>query len=475
MNTRCFQLAIIAAVAGCICIATVAEETPVAPLLAGFGVTNIVPEQPEFHMSGYFRERVNTGVHDPLQAKAIVLEQGDTRIAVVVCDVIGVIREVTAAARARMADTLDIPVAHSAIAATHTHTGPLYYGVWQRYYEETHGREQNTDVEAYKTYLEDQIVAAAEEAVAALKPVEIQYGGAHEPTLAFNRRFYMRDGIVRFNPGRKNPNAVKPAGPIDPEAGLIAFYEPGADAPHGLFTAFSLHLDTVGGTEFSADYPYYLEQGLREAYGDDFQSVFGLGPCGDVNHIDTSQRLSQKGQEEAARIGSTLAATILEQLPALETQEAPRLAMKQAVLDAPLQHYSDDDLAWAEEQLQYMQDGDVPFLERVKARRIIDLSMRDGDTTPIEVQALKLCDDVAVVFLPGEVFVELGLSIKESSPFAYTSVVELTNDNPAYIPTAKGFAEGSYEVENSRIAPGVGEEMVEAARLLLYDLKFGEE
>ncbi len=475
MNARLLYTTLITLV--CFGVCTYAHgETVAPPLKAGFGVKNIVPQQPAFHMSGYFSERINTGVHDPLQAKAIVLEQGDVRTALVFCDLIGVIRDVTTPARERIAEVSDIPVSHSAIAATHTHTGPLYYGVWQRYYEEKHGSEQDTDVEAYKEYLVEQIADAVAEAVAALTPVKLRHGFACEETLAFNRRFYMRDGIVRFNPGRLNPNAVKAAGPIDPDVGLVAFYGTDAETPHALFTAFSLHLDTVGGAEFSADYPYHLEQRLRGDFGDTFLSVFGLGPCGDVNHVDTSQRLSQKGQEEAERIGTTLAETILARLPELETHHAPSLAMAQTIMDAPLQEYTAADLAWAEEQLQFMQDGDIPFLERVRARRIIDLSMRTGGgTVPIEAQALRLCDDAAIVFLPGEVFVELGLSIKESSPFAHTMVVELTNDNPAYIPTAKAFAEGSYEVENSRIAPGVGEQMAEAARALLYELKFDGE
>jgi len=74
------------------------------------------------------------------------------------------------------------------------------------------------------------------------------------------------------------------------------------------------------------------------------------------------------------------------------------------------------------------------------------------------------------VLLPGEVFVDLGLAIKLASPFAHTLVIELSNDNPAYLPTEKAFKEGSYETVNSRIAPGGGERLVEAAIQLLKEL-----
>jgi hypothetical protein len=117
------------------------------------------------------------------------------------------------------------------------------------------------------------------------------------------------------------------------------------------------------------------------------------------------------------------------------------------------------------------ESGDVPFLERVKATKIVDLQSRKGDTLPLEVQVIRLSDDVALVALPGEVFVDLGLAIKKQSPFKTTMVIELANDVPSYIPTKKAFAEGSYETVNSRVAPGGGEMMVEAAVRLLGQLK----
>jgi len=75
-----------------------------------------------------------------------------------------------------------------------------------------------------------------------------------------------------------------------------------------------------------------------------------------------------------------------------------------------------------------------------------------------------------VVGLPGEVFVDLGLAIKQASPFATTLVIELCQDAPGYIPTRKAFAEGSYETVNSRVAPGGGERMADAAIELLAQL-----
>ena len=104
------------------------------------------------------------------------------------------------------------------------------------------------------------------------------------------------------------------------------------------------------------------------------------------------------------------------------------------------------------------------------AAKVLDLHQRGSNLT-LEVQAFRLDKNTAIVCLPGEVFVELGLAIKYASPFRTTLVLTLCNDRPSYIPTRKAFAEGSYEVENSRVAPGTGETLVERAVALLQQLR----
>ena len=97
--------------------------------------------------------------------------------------------------------------------------------------------------------------------------------------------------------------------------------------------------------------------------------------------------------------------------------------------------------------------------------------MRKADSIPLEVHAYRLGPEVAIVTLPGEVFVEIGLAIKNASPFETTLVIELANDAPGYIPTRQAFAEGSYETVNSRVEPGQGEKMAARALRLLKELK----
>jgi hypothetical protein len=145
------------------------------------------------------------------------------------------------------------------------------------------------------------------------------------------------------------------------------------------------------------------------------------------------------------------------------------LAVRTEVVQAPLATYSDMDLQWAKSL-----EKPESFMMGVRARRIRRLeSYRNeyGETMPCEVHVFRLTDDTAIVTLPGEVFVELGMAIKKASPFANTLVIELANTHElAYVPTRKPFCEGDYEVVNSCVESGGGDMMVDAAVRMLDGL-----
>ena len=439
------------------------------PLRAGIGLADITPPIP-YRMSGYFSERLSTATKDPLFAKAIVFRQDGAACAVVFCDIIGMSPQVTKAARERASQATGIPAANIVIAATHSHTGPLYFGALRAHFHDRAiqqvGRDPYETVD-YPALLVERLVDSIAQADARLQPVEIKSGYADERRLSFNRRFHMRDGSVRFNPGQQNPDIVRVAGPTDPQVGTVTLARPGTPKPFAVLVSFALHLDTVGGTEYSADYPKYLQDGLRTEFGPDFSCLFGTGTCGDINHID----VSTKGRRGAQEIGSMLAATVSEKINSgtLATAEGS-LAVRTGQVVVPLQEYSPAEIDEARRHMDLIGTRELAFLDQVKAFKIMALQLREGKTMPIEVQALRLNDETAIVCLPGEVFVELGIAIKAASPFRHTLLVELANDAPGYIPTRKAFAEGSYETVNSRVAAGGGEAMVELASRLLSEL-----
>ena len=106
---------------------------------------------------------------------------------------------------------------------------------------------------------------------------------------------------------------------------------------------FAHHLDTVGGTMYAADYPYYLEQSLREAYGRQIVCLFGTGTCGDINHID----VTRKERLKTDYIGKTLAETVCAKAGSLQALSAPALAVRSEIVEVPLQHYGPEKVAWA--------------------------------------------------------------------------------------------------------------------------------
>ena len=166
-----------------------------------------------------------------------------------------------------------------------------------------------------------------------------------------------------------------------------------------------------------------------------------------------------------------LAETVKAELGKLKPIDAPRLAVRGRVVRLPLKENTDADIAWAKDVMEQYEKKKISFLTRVKACTIMNLVEYKADTLAAEVQVVRLGSDVALVSLPGEVFVDLGLEIKRRSPFATTIVYELANDAPSYIPTKKAIAEGSYETVNCRIKPGGGAMLVETAVGLLEELK----
>jgi len=438
-----------------------------AQLTAGLAVADITPPV-GYRMSGYFSERLSTGTSNPLHAKAVVIRQGKVSAAMVFCDIIGLSLDVSSRARRRAAERTGIPASNILIAATHSHTGPLYFGALRKHFHDKAVAEHGSDPCEKVNYAEqlvEKLAGIIEKADEAAKPVRLSAGSTEQQGLSFNRRFHMKDGTVRFNPGILNPDIVRAAGPIDPEVGMVFFNEADGDAVAAIVN-FALHLDTVGGTKYAADYPYYLEQSLREKYDDKFVLMFGTGTCGDINHID----VTKKQRLKTDYIGKTLAETVEAKNDSLKTISEPLLGVQSGIVKVPLQQFGPEKVEWARQNIKKVGTRELSFLQQVEAYKILARQMRPGQTIPLEVQVFRLNRDVAVVGLPGEVFVDLGLEIKRASPFATTLVIELCQDAPGYIPTKKAFTEGSYETVNSRIAPGGGEMMAEAAIRLLKEL-----
>jgi neutral ceramidase len=229
-----------------------------------------------------------------------------------------------------------------------------------------------------------------------------------------------------------------------------------------------MHADTIGGTEYSADYPFYLSETLKKSLGTNYVSAFAAGTCGDINQINPNVKEPVKGLEVAEKLGSTLGKTVLQKVPDLSTIQKPSFAVRSETIVAPLKEVTPEKMERAREMADKVADDKTDFMTKVDIVRDLDL-MEKGPLWPMEVQVFRLDKDTALVGLPCEIFVELGLSIKQQSPFKNTIVMSICNDRPSYVPTKKAFTEGSYEINNARVKPGVGEMLVETAVKLLQE------
>ncbi len=456
------------------------------PLKIGIAETDITPPI-GFPMAGYYHERLAEGTIDPLKAKAIVFRGPKQQAAWVACDLIGISTDLSRAIRARASEKTGIPAANIVVSATHSHTAPDYGKEVVKYLDKAPQDPLRTG------YIEKLIagpVSAISEAFAKAEPMLLEAGSATQQTpVSFNRRFVMRDGSVKTWMNWQNPEVVRAAGPIDPEIGLIMARSIDGK-PRGILSNFALHLDTVGGTKWSADYPSFIEYSLRKTPGNDVISIFGTGCCGDINHVNPRSPERNK----ADIIGGSIGLSVQEQLDKLQKVAATDVIVKSRVVQLPLQDATKEEVAKSIEILAAARRKEkVEFLEHVTAYKKLMLdhfrhrepfaNAEDhitwglskslagiGDSIPVDVTVIALGRDVAIVYLPGEVFVELGLAIKQASPFRTTMVVELTNCvETIYIPNRAAFAGGSYEVTNAATMPGSGELLVETAVSLLRE------
>lgn len=434
-----------------------------APLQMGRAAVKITPE-PGTPMAGYYSTRLATGTHDDLHAKAIVLEKDGRKAALVACDLVALGPQVIEQARESAAKSTGIPAGNIMISATHSHTGPVITGRGAR------DAQYGGDMPILKRYMESLPAKIAESirlANANLGPVRLQSGIGNEPSLAFNRRFFMKDGTVAWNPGKLNPNIIRPVGPIDPSVHVLYFDSPDGK-PLATYVNYAVHLDTVGGLEFSADYPYTLARTLGAVKGADMLTLFTIGCAGNINHINTSSPAPQKGHAEAQRIGTVLAGEVIKTYTRLkQVNDGPLQASSQAVpLDLP--KVTAEELRRANQIADSVNSPKPPrFLDTVWAFKAIDVAHRQGKPLEAEVQAITLGSDLAIVALPGEIFVEHGMAIQRASPFRHTIVVELAHGPATYIPDERAFPQGNYEVVSSRAAIGSGERMVDAANSIL--------
>ncbi|CAG7655108.1 hypothetical protein ACFQI7_36915 [Paenibacillus allorhizosphaerae] len=408
---------------------------------------------------GYFGPRLGSGMKDPLYAKSLVTET-ETCIAVIIAlDSISVPRETVQTIRKLVGEAVHIEPAAIFVSATHTHTGgPVSTGL---------GCTENP---AYLEWLAQKAADSAILAYRTRKAARIGFGRGHEADIAFNRRFFMKDGTFRTNPGIGNPLVDRAAGPIDPEV-LVMRIDDADGNPIGIVTNYACHTDTVGGSEYCADYPGELSRFVKRALGDQAVSLFLLGACGNINHIDVSGKRN-KAVDHYRWMGRILGAEVVKVREKIDVGGEARIEALSGYFTVELRSPTEEE---ADAAGMVVQKGTSDVREATYAREILKI-MEECPTASreVEVQALRI-GELSVVGLPGEIFVEFGLDIKRQSPSAYTMIDTMCNGTiRAYICTREAHRQGGYEPRmtfRNRFPEETGERLVELAVQLLNRLQ----
>ena len=174
-------------------------------------------------MAGYYGVRFSTGTHDPLWAKSTVLDDGQTRVVLVVVDLISTNPWMVRETRKLIQEELGIPASHVMISASHSHTGPMLYEPEQRL--AARFGNQTDEAKEYMIGLPERIAKSVVQAAGSLRDRTAWYAIGRESQLAFNRRFFMNDGTVGWNPGKLNTKIVREAGPTDDALPFVAFFD----------------------------------------------------------------------------------------------------------------------------------------------------------------------------------------------------------------------------------------------------------
>jgi neutral ceramidase len=436
-------------------------------LRAGIG-SQIINPPAGVSLGGYFHERIWTNVHDDIMAKALVLDDGAARasipihrdkttVAIAVCDLQAIMGKEVAKARELASKATGIPTGNILISATHTHTGPQV--------------RRNRSVPTSEEYLDklpQMIADAIIQAHASLKPATLRLGEEYEDRLAFNRRFRMKDGRVVFNPRKQDPDILGPAGPIDPQINVLRVDDE-EGLPIAILANYACHPDVMSSNEVSADFPGESSRIVSSLYESKPLVIYMQGTAGNINHRDINNPDPQKGPAEVKRIARILAGKILAASELSDPIEGMPLTTSSAILDIAYHPLTDELRAKAE---AVRKNPDAHVFDKSQADQIEHYQL-DGKKAAVEVQAIRI-GDTAVVGIPGEYFVEYGLSIKEFSPFDQTFVAELANNTFGYIPTLDAFYPGTYEtmpIVSAMLEPSAGVQMGNAAGKLLRELR----
>lgn len=423
-------------------------ETPV--FKAGAAASDITPPI-GVSIVGNFEVPQATHIHDDLHARCLVLDNGERRLVIVLCDSLDMDRALFDEAKKRLQEKTGIPPECMLMAATHTHSGPP-------------GRRAKTleldeELSDYQAFVVDRIVDGVLCAINNLEPAQIGWGKGEEPNQVFNRRWFLKDpsmmvspfgaqNKVRMNPPGGHAALDKPAGPTDPEIAFLAVRSV-SGRPIALLANYSLHY--VGGVpkgHISADYFAVFADRIQSLLGADrqdppFVGILSNGTSGDINNINFRKpRPSRPPYDQIHRVANIVAAEVYRAYQSIEFCDNVKLGARMSTLTLNVRKPDDATIEWSNGILA-KPEAETELVHRSYANRVQALR-ESPDTVDVWLQALRI-GDVGIAAIPFEVFAETGLHLKKDTPLPVTFTISHANGAYGYLPTPAQHELGGYE------------------------------
>ncbi len=414
-------------------------------------------------LSGYFaaegRKETAREVHDDLYARALVMNDGKSTVAIVTTDLIGLGDEELAAVRKIVQRDAGIAPAHLVLACTHTHSGPIVHPF-------PHSDLVPGQADEHYFYLLPRLIGSAV-AMAVRRQRPARVGAASGNSyININRREMLPDGTLRGLPflGR-NPDGI-----TDREVGVLRVDDAENGKPIAVLLSYACHPVVLGpNLEISADYVGYALNFIEQTLGAGSVALFANGAQGDMNSIVHPGTFA-----DAERLGVTLGSEVIKVALGIETHA--NIQVKTAInrTELPLNPASTPERQ--REYIRFLEQESRRFTTEGDTTRAWDIEMRlavagyrlynreqmTHSYLPAEVTAFGLIGDgvsVGLVSEPAELFSEYGIRARKESPFTTTLVLGLANGFIGYVPTPNVYTEGGYECEATNVAPGAGDQL----------------
>lgn len=455
-------------------------------LLAGFSRLDVTPPL-GIPIVGYYKPRFAEGVLDELEVNALALAVEEKKVVLLSVDNCGFSESVANSYREHICEVTGLPADCVFLHATHTHTGPSTCPTYDKDLVLLAEYENHPLLPEYFYYLRRKLADAAVLALKDLKPAKMGWAVGNAPKVAFVRRFRMKDGKVRTNPGVGNPDILHPIGDVDERVNVLRFDREGAETI--VLANFGNHPDVVGDSLISGDWPTLMRHRLEKAL-DNVKTIFFNGAQGDVNHVNVNAKGGDfndtfhdfddvdRGYGHARHMGNVVAAAVLQVYDKVNYTDVDSLATLEKTIEIPSAMPTPEEAKQAHilnDLHMSGKDEEIPFegmeLTTVVAEAARMVRLEHGpESFPMNFLGVAV-GNVALFGIPGEPFTGVGRGLKEAQGWDLVLPCCLTNGCRGYFPMIDAYQEGGYEARSSSFKAGSAELIVEEGCKLLDELR----